>query len=398
MKVLFKILWKDQGRGHLVWASLGTLVGFILLLSGLQFYQNIKGILNNNRDLLDPEYIVINKRVNIGQTLGLGAPGFSQEEIDEIARQPFAVRVAPFISNAFPVKAYTRSSRFPNFITELFFEAVPDEFIDVKSDEWKWKPGQDHIPVILPQDYLNLYNFGFAQSQGLPQIPREMIGMVKFYIRITGKQESAEYSGQIVGFSNRINSILVPYDFLSWANAHFGNNEKTRPSRVILVSNDPTDPEITKFIDSKGYDTIREKLKSSRLNIILKFVLSFLVLIAAIIIGLAFMIFLLGLQLMISRSAEKIRKLHQLGMHYTRISVPYLIILSALLVGVTSLALIANAVLAHKFAAVASQYNLSIHPHTYGWIYWVALGLVALLFSLNLVTILWNTRKICNRG
>ena len=44
-------------------------------------------------DLLDPEYIVINKKVNIGQTLGLSKAGFTQEEIQEISEQGFADQV-----------------------------------------------------------------------------------------------------------------------------------------------------------------------------------------------------------------------------------------------------------------------------------------------------------------
>jgi hypothetical protein len=133
MKYLYRILWKDHSRTHLLWAFLGTLAGFVLLLAGIQFYLDFRSILEVNRDLLDPEYIVINKKVNIGQTLGLAKPGSSEKEIREIAEQPFADRVAPFLSNEFPISAYTESERFPDFYTELFFEAIPDEFIDVKS-------------------------------------------------------------------------------------------------------------------------------------------------------------------------------------------------------------------------------------------------------------------------
>jgi hypothetical protein len=396
VKYLFQILWKDQSRWHLLWAVLGTVAGFVLLLTGIHFYENMNKVLTENEDLLDPEYIIVNKEVGIGQTLGLGTGGFSEEEIAEIRQQPFAEEVAPFISNAFPISAFTKSRQFPNFYTELFFEAVPDAFVDVKSDDWGWDPDKDHIPVILPQDYLNLYNFGFAQSQGLPQIPREMIGMLQFSVVLKGATEKATYPGRIIGFSNRINSILVPYDFLAWANEKFGYLEQPMPSRVILVSPDPTDPEIIRFIEEKGYDTIREKLKSSRLNIILKFVLSFLVLIAGIIIGLAFMIFLLSLQLMISRSAEKIKRLSKLGYHHTEISRPYIIILFLLLFIVTSIALLISAVISDKMAAMAAAWNMEVNSSLSGTIYLVSIGLVLALFALNTLSIFIGTKKLCN--
>jgi hypothetical protein len=397
MKRIYSILWQDHSRAHLLWAFVGTLAGFVLLLAGIQFYMDIRKVLSENRDLLDPEYIVLNKKVNIGQTLGFSGTGFSPDEIEEITRQPFADRVAPFLSNEFPIRGYSDSDRVPDFYTELFFEAIPDEYIDIKSDEWKWDPETGMIPIIIPQDYLNLYNFGFAQSQGLPQIPKGVLSLIKFRIRLSGKGQGnyEEYPARIVGFSNRINSILVPYDFLQWANSRFGYFKKTDPSRIIMVSRDPTDPAIIKFIEDKGYDTIREKLKSSRLNIILKFIISFLVVVASIIIGLAFLVFLLSLQLMISRSSQKIRRLNRLGFHYKEISLPYITLLLILLVAVTGLSLLVTGILTRQFSGMAAEWNLDISTSLHGMIYGTALVLITLIFASNVIAILVSTRKLC---
>jgi len=397
MRYLYHILWKDHSRTHLLWAFLGTLAGFVLLLAGIQFYMDIKLVLSQNRDLMDPEYIVINKQVNIGQTLGIAKGGFSPEEIEEIAAQPFADKVAPFLSNQFPVAGYTENERFPDFYTDLFFEAIPDEYIDVKSEDWKWDLDEGTIPIIIPQDYLNLYNFGFAPSQGLPQIPKGVISMINVNIRLKGQGRGnyEDYKGRIVGFSNRIHSILVPYDFLLWANAKYGYFEKSNPSQVILVSKDPTDPTIIKYLEEKGYDTIREKLKSSRMNIILKFIISFLVVVASIIIALAFLVFLLSLQLMISRSSEKIRRLNKLGYHYREISRPYIVLLLILLVGVTALSLLITALLTRKFSTMAGEWSLDISSSLHGIIYGTTLGLIALIFISNMAAILISTNKLC---
>ena len=396
MRYLYKILWKDNSRNHLFWAFLGTMAGFVLLLVGIQFYLNIKTVLSDNRDLLDPEYIVINKKVNIGQTLGLATTGFTEKEIAEVKEQPFTEEVATFISNLFPVSAFTESESFPNFYTELFFEAIPDDFIDVKSEQWKWDREEGTIPIIIPQDYLNLYNFGFAQSQGLPQIPKEILSMINVKIRLTGKRGYDDFNGHIIGFSNRINSILVPYDFLSWANETYGYYKESDPSRIILVSKDPTDPAIIQFIKEKGYDTILEKLKSSRMNIILKFILSFLVLLAGIIIGLAFLVFLLSLQLMISRSAEKIRRLSKMGYHYLEISRPYVAILSLLLLGVTVASMVLTGILASKFSTMATEWSLDIPEKLDSLIYLTSAGLMVLLFLSNTAAIILSTKKLCN--
>jgi len=395
MRYLYSILWKDHSRAHLLWAFLGTLAGFVLLLSGIQFYLDIKKVLSENRDLLDPEYIVINKKVNIGQTLGLSKTGFTPDEIQDISSQPFADQVAPFLSNEFPVSGYTENERFPDFYTELFFEAIPDEYIDVKSDDWNWDPEEGTIPIIIPQDYLNLYNFGFAPSQGLPQIPKGVISMINFRIRLRGQGHHDDYSGRIVGFSNRIHSIMVPQDFLEWANTKYGYFDKVDPAQLILVSKNPTDPNIIRYLEEKGYDTIREKLKSSRMNIILKFIISFLVLVASIIIGLAFLVFLLSLQLMISRSAEKIRRLNKLGYHYREISRPYIVLLGILMIGVTGLSLMITAILTTKFSGMAEAWSLEISSSLHGVIFGMAVGLIALITLTNVIAILISTKKLC---
>jgi hypothetical protein len=372
------------------------MAGFVLLLSGIQFYMDLRDVLSTNRDLLDPEYIVLNKKVNIGQTLGFAGVGFSEEEVDELRNQEFADEVAPFISNQFPVRGYTQNERIPDFYTELFFEAIPDKYIDIKSEEWQWDPESGTIPIIIPQDFLNLYNFGFAQSQGLPQVPKGVISMVNFKIRLSGNfGRNDDFPGRIVGFSNRIQSILVPYDFLTWANEEYGYFDDTGPSRLILVSKDPTDPAIIRFIEDKGYDTIRERLKGSRMNIILNFIISFLVVIASIIIGLAFLVFLLSLQLMISRSSQKIIRLHKLGYHYLEISRPYILLLLILLVAVTVLSLGVSAILANTFASTAAEWNLEISSSLHWLIYGTAMALITLIFGFNVLAILISTKKLC---
>jgi len=396
LKGLYSILWSDNSRAHLLGAFLGTLAGLVLLLSGIQFYTDIKLVLSDNQDLLDPEFIVVNKKVNIGQTLGFSGVGFSPEEITALSQQPFADDVAPFISNAFPIQAFTENNTVPNFSSELFFEAIPDEYIDIKSEQWKWDPEEGIIPIIIPQDFLNLYNFGFAQSQGLPQIPKGVVSVLNFRIRLNGsKGNYQDLPGRIVGFSNRIHSILVPHEFLTWANDTYGYFEKADPSRVILVSKDPTDPAIIKYIEDNGYDTIREKLKGSRLNIILKFIISFLVLIAGIIILLAFLVFFLSLQLMISRSSHKIKRLHKLGFHYREVSRPYIFLLLILMIAVSSISLLITGLFTRQMAAMADQWNMAISSSLHGIIFGTALALITLITISNVIAILISTKKLC---
>ena len=80
--------------------------------------------------------------------------------------------------------------------------------------------GVESIPFFCayyhPENYLSLYNFGFAQSQGLPVLSKGLIDKFTFGLRLSGNGKEATFSSRIVGFSAKINSILVPEDFLSW--------------------------------------------------------------------------------------------------------------------------------------------------------------------------------------
>ena len=117
--------------------------------------------------------------------------------------------------------------------------------------------------------------------------------------------------------------------------------------------------------------------------------------IASIIIGLAFLVFLLSLQLMISRSSEKIKRLNRLGYHYREISRPYIVLILILMAGVTGLSLLITAILTRQFSAMAEAWSLNISSSLYGIIYGTALGLITLLFIFNVAAILISTNKLC---
>ena len=42
--------------------------------------------------------------------------------------------------------------------TAMFFESVPDEYVDVNLDKWEFDEYERVVPIIIPRNYLNLYN------------------------------------------------------------------------------------------------------------------------------------------------------------------------------------------------------------------------------------------------
>jgi ABC-type lipoprotein release transport system permease subunit len=91
------------------------------------------------------------------------------------------------------------------------------------------------------------------------------------------------------------------------------------------MCNDPSDAQLTEFLESRGYETNLEMLKNGKLNALLKMVLSIVLIIGSVIILLAILGFVQYAQLLISNSNYEIRTLLQLGYRVNTIFKQYLL-------------------------------------------------------------------------
>ncbi|MBO5249581.1 MAG: ABC transporter permease, partial [Muribaculaceae bacterium] len=238
---------------------------------------------------------------------------FSQEEVSEIAAQPWAEEVGTFTASAFSVYASVElASKYMS--TALFFESIPDEFFDVKPSDWTFDPaGSTTIPIIIPKDYLALYNFGFAASKGLPQISEEMVQMIPINIRIGDNFRHQAFTGRIVGFSSRLNTIAVPESFMQWANAQYATTPIAMPSRLIVKAHDPGDKAMIDYIENHEYEIAGNALNSGKIMAMLSLVTVIVVVVGIVISLLAFFILLLSIHLLLQKNREKLRNLMLLG-------------------------------------------------------------------------------------
>jgi hypothetical protein len=109
--------------------------------------------------------------------------------------------------------------------TDLFFESIPDEFLDFIPKDWNWNENSEVVPIMVPKFYLDLWNFGLAPSRvEYPALSTEAATGMPIELFI-GKNRETTLSGRFVAFSKRINSVLVPANFLKWANKKFGQPE-----------------------------------------------------------------------------------------------------------------------------------------------------------------------------
>ena len=307
------------------------LVGVTIVMLSVQLYADIRPVLTQQTDVFRNHAVTLNKTVSTLNTLNKQGIYFSDAELANIQAQPFVKNVARFRSSSF--QAYASISLGSQALrTELFFESIPDEYIDVRSDQWRWDTtlsDYQDIPIIIPEDYLNLYNFGFAESQALPVISQGAIEQVVFSLRLTGNGRQQTFQGHIVGFSGKINTILVPEAFLLWANQEFGTahsptpplthshintlTHSDNPSRLLVEFSDASDERIPAFVEEHGYNIKQDELENSKMVFFFRLAIVFVIAVALIIILLSVAFIIMSLNLIVQKNRDLFMNLYNIG-------------------------------------------------------------------------------------
>lgn len=325
MSLVWKLMRRHISVGQLVGFFFANLCGMVIVLLSIQFYQDVAPVFTEGDSFMKKDYLIVSKKVStLGSFVGKSST-FSSADIEEIEEQPFTKGVGEFTPSAFKVSAGVGMEQLGlNLSTAMFFESVADRYVDVNLDDWHFEPGQDVIPIIIPRNYLNLYNFGFAQSRSLPQISEGVINMVNLEVRITGGGRRDTYKGKIAGFSNRLNTILVPESFMVWANTHYGEGGiRKEPSRLIVEVNNPADDRIAQFFRERGYETEDDKLDAGKTTWFLKVVVGIVLSVGLLISALSFYILMLSIYLLLQKNTTKLENLLLIGYGPHRVAMPY---------------------------------------------------------------------------
>ena len=319
MTLIWKLLRKHISIFELGVFFVANLIGMAVILAGVQIYSDIKPMLTGEKSLIGNEYVIVTRPV---ERVGIGAPTFSAEAIEEFREQDFVLDLGLFAASQFEVDGSIMFNG-RRLSTMMFFEAVPDSFIDVESRDWHFAEGDNTIPIILPRNYLNLYNFGFSQTQNLPQITEDMIKRVELGIRLSGNGHRDDYVGRVVGFSDRLNTILVPMEFMNWANGYYANASVGEPTRLILEVANPGAPEVTSFLAEHGYSAEDKPSESSKALFLLKVCVAVIVGIGLIFSLLSVIILTLSIYLLLQKNITKLENLVLIGYTPSRVAMPY---------------------------------------------------------------------------
>jgi len=329
-----KLVWKLL-RQHISWPQFvgfffANLFGMTIVLLGYQLYCDILPIFTANDSFLKADYLVVSKKIGMANALGQQHSGFLKDEIADLQAQPFVKGVGQFTSTAYKAEATMGVSGMKILNSELFFESVPDPFVDVSLDNWHYTPGDSLVPVILPRSYIAMYNFGFAQNHSLPKINEGLVGMIDLHIRVQGKGGQGYFKGKVIGFSSKLNTILVPQSFMAWSNNHFSPDSELPPSRLILDVTNPADQRIGVYLEEHNYELEDNNLDAEKTTYFLKLMVTLVMGVGVVISALSFYVLLLSIYLLVQKNTTKLQNLLLIGYSPSRVALPYQMLTLAL--------------------------------------------------------------------
>lgn len=406
MKLLFKLLKQNISMWQIFGFLVVNLIGGIIVIAGLQALFDFSSFTGEEDDLMSKGNVVITKPVEttnaLGSMVGL-RPSFSKKEIDELKNLSSISAVGEFYTLQFEVKAGFAIAD-AKIKTDIFLDAVPDEFVikdytpvGDSSMEWKATLEDDTIPIIIPRNYLNLYNYGFAASKGFPQLSDELVEVFPIKLTFQPGDEDIVYNAKICGFSNKLNTILVPWEFLHQINEKYAPDKDSSPARLILTTEaGELEESIFDFFEERGY-LVEGDASHVRLQSIVYAFLWVVIGIGFVFSFLAFLLLIISVLLLIEKNKEKIINLFSIGYRVTDIAKSYQLMALAIDVVVWFVAAILASLIYPSFSSILLNLSPDFIPVPLYAMWGVALVLAVLFSLLHATVVKQQVKKVCLR-
>ena len=330
MNLVWKLLRQHISIPQFLGFAFANMFGMLIVLLGIQFYNDVLPVFTAEDSFMKADFLIMNKKIGTASTISGGDNSFSKSEIDELSQQPFVKNISEFTSTQYKVNADMGINGVSVLNSEIPIEAVHDEFVDAKKEEWVWNEHSKTVPIILPRAYITMYNFGFAQNHSLPKLSEGLVGMISFKMFLQGNGRKEEFDGRVIGFSSRLNSILVPQSFMDWTNERFASGEESEPTRLIVDVDNPANEQIAKYLDKKGYEIEDDKLNAEKTTYFLKMLVTMVMVVGLFISVLSFYILMLSIYLLVQKNSSKLENLLLIGYSPSQVARPYQILTIAL--------------------------------------------------------------------
>lgn len=313
--MIAKLFLRRLQTWQIVVASLALLCGFTGIFLSLQLAVDLTHFQLAQADHLQaPNLLTVQKSLQPGDLPGTSqALPFDQEELENLRAHPTIRAVAPFVSNGFAATAAI-SLGFHVLQSEVFFESVDDRFVDLADDLWRWQEGTPSVPLLAPLDFLHLYNFGFAASQGFPAMSPESASNIPLLLILRNGASERRLQARIAGFSPRLDTLLVPQAFMQWAHTTL---QSTPPPvrRILLETVDNRDPRLARLLQEKGLEANLSKVGGGPAKGLFSLLLKILAGSTSLIVLLAALTLLQALETAFARQQKMTSRLLELG-HY----------------------------------------------------------------------------------
>ena len=109
------------------------------------------------------------------------------------------------------------------------------------------------------------------------------MGMIDFQIFIQAGGKKEQFKGKVIGFSSRLNTILVPQAFMDWSNQEFAPDNHSDPTRLIVEVGNPADENISQYLDNHGYEVETDKLDAEKTTYFLRMIVMMVMVIGLVI-------------------------------------------------------------------------------------------------------------------
>ena len=382
-RLLAKLLLAKLSAFQFAGFVAANIIGATIILLGVRAYADFSTTMEDPQGAIANNYIVIAPPVSTVTTamqatgFNDGPKSFTEEEIEEISSLEGVEDAAIFRSANFKVNASFAlgGSRWD---TVMFVESVPDRFLDLDMDSWTASlDSETTVPVVLPKAYLNVLNYAVSASRGdIPQIGEGLVKTVPITLRFRGQGMEGFYSARVVGFTDRINTILVPEDFLIAAVKKYGNPKSPAPvSRMILKPSGKDDNGLLEYLAEGGYVFDGSGQDSFKVVTLAKGIALFAIVQGLLISLLAFFLLVVSIHLLIEKNREKNASLIMLGYTRREVSKPY--IMASMVLDAVSLivaTILAN-FLYRFFERILVNYNPEFAGTGTGIVFAVAAGM-----------------------
>ena len=147
--LVWKLLRQHISIGQLAGFFLANLFGMMIVLLSVQFYKDVIPVFTEGDSFMKKDFIIATKKISTLGSFAGKSNTFTAEDITDLKKQPFTKTIGAFTPSQFKVSAGLGMQEAGiHLSTDMFFESVPDEFVDIKLDKWHFDE-ETHTPLLF---------------------------------------------------------------------------------------------------------------------------------------------------------------------------------------------------------------------------------------------------------